>query len=79
MSQFNSRIPVGIVAFAASLSGPLARKIDPKWIMLLGQALCIIAMVLFTFADRPERYWSYTFPGFVLGSAGAMMTYTHTK
>ena len=47
--------------------------------MLFGETLAIVATVLFTFADRPERYWSYTFPGFVLGSAGAMMTYTHTK
>ena len=47
--------------------------------MLFGETLAIVATVLFTFADRPERYWSYTFPGFVPGSAEAMMTYTHTK
>ena len=68
-----------MLAFAMSFTGPLSRVINSKWIILFGEALCIIATVLFAFADGPERYWPYIFPAFVLGSAGAMLSYTHTK
>lgn len=42
--------------------------------VLLGDFADVLA-----FADGPERYWPFIFPAFVLGSAGAMLTYTHTK
>ena len=73
------RIPIGVLAFAMSFTGSLSRVINPKWIILFAEGMCIIATVLLAFADRPERYWSFIFPAFVLGSAGAMLTYTHTK
>ena len=47
--------------------------------MLFGETLAIVATVLFTFADRPERYWSFVFPGCVIGSAGVVLTYTHAQ
>ena len=50
------RIPIGVLAFAMSFTGPLSRVINSKWIILFGEALCIIATVLFVFADGPERY-----------------------
>ncbi|KAH9895729.1 MFS general substrate transporter [Cubamyces lactineus] len=72
-------IPIGVLAFAMSFTGSLARVINPKWIILFAEGMCIVATVLLAFADRPERYWSFIFPAFVLGSAGAMLTYTHTN
>ena len=36
-------------------------------------------MVLFCFADAPGTYWPFVFPGLALGSAGAMLAYTHTR
>ncbi|KAI0654324.1 MFS general substrate transporter [Cubamyces menziesii] len=72
-------IPIGVLAFAMSFTGSLSRVINPKWIILFAEGMCIIATVLLAFADRPERYWSFIFPAFVLGSAGAMLTYTHTN
>ena len=62
-----------------SFTGSLSRVINSKWLILTGEGLCIIATILFVFADRPERYWPFIFPAFVLGSAGAMLTYTHTN
>ncbi|TBU27124.1 MFS general substrate transporter [Dichomitus squalens] len=72
-------IPIGVLAFAMSFTGPLSRMINSKWIILFGEGLCIVATILFAFADRPERYWPYIFPAFVLGSAGAVLIYTHTN
>ncbi|PIL32540.1 MFS general substrate transporter [Ganoderma sinense ZZ0214-1] len=72
-------LPIGVLAFAMSFTGSLSRVINSKWIILFGEGMCIIATILFAFADRPERYWSFIFPAFVLGSAGAMLAYTHTN
>lgn len=73
------RLPIGVLAFAMSFTGSLSRVINSKWIILSGEGMCIVATILFAFADRPERYWPFIFPAFVLGSAGAMLGYTHTK
>ena len=62
-----------------SFTGSLSRVINSKWLILTGEAGCIIATVLLAFADRPERYWAFIFPAFIVGSAGAMLTYTHTN
>ncbi|KAI0741438.1 major facilitator superfamily domain-containing protein [Daedaleopsis nitida] len=72
-------IPVGLLAFAISFTGSLSRFINPKWIILFGEGMCIVATILFALADRPTRYWSYIFPGFILGGTGTMLTYTHTN
>lgn len=73
------RIPLGVLAFAMSFTGPLSRLINPKWIILSGQLLMIIGTVLLAFADTASKYWTLVFPAFVIGSSGAMLTYTHTK
>ena len=73
------RIPIGITAFLAALTGPLSRIVDPKYLILSGEALSAGMTVLLAFADRPERYWPYIFPGLVLGTVGMMATYTHTN
>ncbi|KAI1789898.1 MFS general substrate transporter [Ganoderma leucocontextum] len=72
-------LPIGVLAFAMSFTGSLSRVINSKWIILSGEGMCIIATVLFAFADGPARYWPFIFPAFVLGSAGAMLAYTHTN
>jgi len=72
-------IPIGVLSLAMSFTGPLARKINPKWIILFGEGLLVVATILLAFADGPEKYWSFVFPAFVLGSGGASLTYTHTN
>ena len=62
-----------------AFTGPLARRINPKWIILFGMLCMLVANVLFAYADRPDRYWSFTFPAIIIGDAGAMLAYTHTK
>ncbi|KAI0704163.1 major facilitator superfamily domain-containing protein, partial [Earliella scabrosa] len=71
--------PLGVVSFLLSFTGALSRVVNPKWIILTGEALCMIATVLLVFGDRPARYWSYIFPAALIGSAGTMLTYTHTN
>ncbi|KAI0699480.1 MFS general substrate transporter [Cerioporus squamosus] len=72
-------IPNGALAFAVSFTGSLSRVINPKWIIVFGEGLCIISTTLFALADSPDKYWSYIFPALVLGSSGAMLTYTQTN
>ena len=62
-----------------SWTGPLARRINPKWIILSGEGMLVVATILLAFADGPDKYWPFVFPAFVLGSGGAMLTYTHTN
>lgn len=77
--MLGDRLPIGVLAFAISFTGSLSRFINSKWIILTGEGMCIIATILFAFADSPDKYWPYIFPAFVLGSGGAMLAYTHTK
>ncbi|RDX44325.1 MFS general substrate transporter [Lentinus brumalis] len=72
-------IPNGALAFAMSFTGSLSHIFNPKWNILFGEGLCIIATTLFAFADGPEKYWPFIFPALVLGSAGAMLTLTQTN
>ncbi|KAI0740199.1 MFS general substrate transporter [Earliella scabrosa] len=72
-------VPSGVLALTISFTGPLSRVVNSKWIILTGQALCIVANILFVFGDSPDRYWPYIFPAISIGSAGAMLMYTHTN
>ncbi|KAG2132706.1 major facilitator superfamily domain-containing protein [Suillus bovinus] len=72
--------PIGVVAFVMSFTGSLSRVISPKWIILTGLSFCMVATVLLALGGgKPHDYWPYTFPAFAVGSAGAMLTYTHTN
>lgn len=72
-------IPIGVAALLISFTGPIARYISPKWIILFGHIVAIAATILFVYADAPDKYWRFAFPGLALGSAGAMIIYTHTS
>lgn len=39
----------------------------------------IIAAVLFALGNRPDRYWSYTFPGLVIGITGTAVAYVSSN
>jgi len=72
-------IPIGVASFTMSWTGPLNRRIDCKYLILIGHVGLVIATILLAFADTPDKYWSHVFPAFLLGSGGAMLTYTHTN
>ncbi|KAG1796381.1 major facilitator superfamily domain-containing protein [Suillus plorans] len=73
-------IPIGVASFVISFTGPLSRIFSPKWIILTGLSFCMVATALMALGGgKPEEYWPYIFPAFVIGSAGAMLTYTHTN
>ncbi|KIJ09575.1 hypothetical protein PAXINDRAFT_17334 [Paxillus involutus ATCC 200175] len=72
--------PIGVTAFAASFTGSLSRVFSPKWLILTGLSFLVVATTLLALGGgRPDQYWPFVFPAFVLGSAGAMLTYTHTN
>lgn len=69
-----------MAAFMVNFTGPLFRTSSPKRIILTGLSMVAIATVLIAVGGRrPENYWLYIFPAFSLGSAGTMLTYSHTK
>jgi MFS family permease len=72
-------LPIGVLAFAVSFSGRLARHVHPKWLILGGQIATLASAILFVFADEWSKYWSLVFPAFCIGTAGAMMAYVHNK
>lgn len=48
----------------------------PKRILLVvGQLLMIVGAVLFALAHDPSHYWSYVFPGEIIGMFGLSMAY----
>lgn len=52
---------------------------NAKWLIFSGALMMMTALVLFAFADGPHKYWSLVFPGFIIGSAGAMLTNISAK
>ncbi|KAG2068126.1 MFS general substrate transporter [Suillus decipiens] len=70
--------PIGVTAFAMSFTGSLSRIFSPKWLILTGLSFCMVATVLLALGGGRQDYWPYIFPAFSLGSAGIMLTYTHT-
>ncbi|KAI0804556.1 major facilitator superfamily domain-containing protein [Irpex lacteus] len=72
-------IPIGAVSLAVSFTSGWARIISPKWIIVGGQVLLIVGTILLATADSPHKYYSHVLPGFIIGSAGAMFTYTHAN
>lgn len=80
MSTVIHMFPIGITGFAASFTGPLSRIFSPKWIILTGIFLSMVASILLAFGGgKPEDYWSYVFPALVLGSSGVSLTFVHTN
>ena len=57
----------------------LSSRFSPKYVLLSAQGLLVVATILLALADGPNKYWTYVFPAFVIGSCGAMLSYTHTK
>ncbi|KAI0073356.1 MFS general substrate transporter [Panus rudis PR-1116 ss-1] len=72
-------IPLGACSFLTSFSGPLARNISTKWLIITGMSLATISTVLFHFADGPDKYLPFVLPAFMLGATGCMLTFTHTN
>ncbi|KAG2155332.1 major facilitator superfamily [Suillus bovinus] len=75
-----TRLPMGVISFMMSFTGSLSRIFSPKWIILTGLSFCMVSTVLLALGGgSPRDYWQYIFPAFTIGSAGAMLTYTHTN
>ncbi|GJE93571.1 MFS general substrate transporter [Phanerochaete sordida] len=72
-------VPIGVLAFVASLSGPLSNRVSPKYVLLAAQALVLAATVLLATANAPHKYFSHVLPAFILGAAGVLAWYTHTN
>ncbi|KAI0366487.1 MFS general substrate transporter [Pilatotrama ljubarskyi] len=44
-------LPVGLVALAISWTAPLSGIVDPKWIILFGEGVCVFGTLLLPFAN----------------------------
>lgn len=76
MSSAIHMLPIGITAFVFSFANRVnaLSGMNAKWLIFSGALMMMTALVLFAFADGPHKYWSLVFPGFLIGSAGAMLT-----
>jgi MFS family permease len=73
-------LPMGVVAFfVAAGANSLAQRVNTKWPILFGQILMFIGSALLAYDNSPGRYWSFAFPGFILGSSGAMLSFVNTN
>jgi len=69
-------IPIGVtggtVAWATGTYGHLVPR---RILLVVGQLCMATAAILFAFASSPDRYWSFIFPGMVLGMIGLAASY----
>ena len=69
-------LPVGIAALLAnSVGGRLVPVLGARAMFILGWALCIPGVVLFSFITPSSSYWRFTFPGMVLYIVGLSAVY----
>ncbi|TFK50409.1 MFS general substrate transporter [Heliocybe sulcata] len=70
-------LPVGLMSFPVVIATNILQKLLPlKYVTLIGQALCLTGTALLAFGNSPHRYWSYVFPGLVIGTSGSMVIFT---
>jgi hypothetical protein len=79
LTQNLLRLPIGLSAFATSWTSILSKILSAKLLIIAGQLLLMVSTLLLVFADSPDKYWPLVFPAFVVGSAGAILAYTHAK
>ncbi|KAJ7656559.1 major facilitator superfamily domain-containing protein [Mycena rosella] len=73
-------LPIGLGIFPVlPLAAGLQSKLRLKSVILVGFILIVSGTALLPFANSKEHYWSFTFPGFLLGTAGAALIYTTAK
>ncbi|KAI0042428.1 MFS general substrate transporter [Auriscalpium vulgare] len=73
-------LPTGV--FGGGIAGPsglFPKYVNPKWTILGGLVLDIIATILLALGDTREKYWSILFPAFIIGTMGTMVVYTNTN
>ena len=69
-------LPLGVSALAAnSIAGRLVPVLGARAMFVLGWALCIPGVVLFSCIDGRSSYWRFTFPGMILYIAGLGVVY----
>ncbi|KAF3005605.1 hypothetical protein E8E13_001997 [Curvularia kusanoi] len=69
-------IPLGISALIFNtLSGRLVPILGARFMFIIGWALSIPGIVLFSFITKDTLYWRYTFPGMILYIAGIGAVY----
>ncbi|KDQ18400.1 hypothetical protein BOTBODRAFT_185039 [Botryobasidium botryosum FD-172 SS1] len=69
-------LPLGVAGgITAYLTGLVAPRVPRKILLVNGQVFMAVGAVLFALADRPEKYWSYMFPGMILAMIGLASAY----
>ncbi|KAJ8073164.1 hypothetical protein PM082_020040 [Marasmius tenuissimus] len=64
-------LPLGLLGFpVTAVANAMQQNLPLKWVILTGQVIGIVGTVLLPFADAPNHYWPFAFPGFALGTSG---------
>ncbi|KAF4607679.1 hypothetical protein EYR40_000014 [Pleurotus pulmonarius] len=69
-------LPIGVAGGVASyLVGRFLPRLTAKWVLVGAQIFTATGSVLFALAGSEERYWSFVFPGMVIGMLGLASAY----
>ncbi|EPQ51293.1 hypothetical protein GLOTRDRAFT_48961, partial [Gloeophyllum trabeum ATCC 11539] len=69
-------LPIGLMGFPVVGATNIMQKVLPlKYVMLIGQILCLVGTALLAFGNSPHRYWSFVFPGLLVGTSGSTMIF----
>ncbi|EGE03374.1 drug resistance transporter [Trichophyton equinum CBS 127.97] len=69
-------LPVGISALVTNtIAGRFVPWLGARAMFIIGWALCIPGVALFSFITRQTSYWHFTFPGMILYIAGLGVVY----
>ena len=75
------RLPLGIstLVFYGIVGGLLSRLFYTKWFPTMGLLIMAAGAIVLTFADSPDKYWSYNFHTFIWGCFGFVIVYLFVK
>ncbi|KAK7037594.1 hypothetical protein VNI00_011086 [Paramarasmius palmivorus] len=64
-------LPLGLLGFpVTAIANIMQQNLPLKWVIFSGQVVGIAGTLLLPFADSPDHYWRFAFPGFALGTSG---------
>lgn len=77
---YHSRLPIGLTATVVCVLLPrVILQLPPRIALICANAMCGCFSILLVFSSSRDRYWSYTFPSFILITVGSSAAYMISK
>ncbi|KAF8583733.1 MFS general substrate transporter [Ramaria rubella] len=69
-------LPLGfVVLIVMPPTTILLQRYPLKWVIFGGHVICVVGTCLLPFGDTKSHYWSFVFPGFLVGAAGMTIVF----